>query len=145
LFSIPLGKPISKKKMRNLLKIVLLLDALITIGFGVFSWLSPLDTFGTIIAIPETNNSLELAILSSMSVLYILLGLIALIGIRANYPTIIWIGLLMLLRHSWLGTMKVMDIGEEWLIGNPYPDIIIHSFFAAFYLLGIYLMAKSRK
>lgn len=131
-------------KLKNLLKIIFFIDALITIGFGLYSWIAPIDTFGTIISIPETNNSLELAILSSMSILYVLLGLIALIGTKANYPIIIWIGLLMILRHSWLGTMKVSDIGEEWLIGNPYPDIIIHSLFTSLYVLALYITIRNK-
>lgn len=132
-------------KLKNLLKIIFFIDALITIGFGLYSWIAPMDTFGTIISIPETDNSLELAILSSTSILYVLLGLIALIGTKANYPTIIWIGLLMILRHSWLGTMKIIDIGKEWLIGNPYPDIIIHSIFTSFYVLALYVTIRNEK
>jgi hypothetical protein len=132
-------------KLNKLLKIIFLIDAVITLGFGLFSWISPEATFATLIAIPEPHESLILALLSSMSILYILLGLICLIGFSASFPVSLWIGILMVIRHAWIGSMKVMDIGKDWLIGNPYPDIMIHSFFVVAYLLTIYLVYKSQK
>lgn len=132
-------------KLKNLLKIVLLIDAIITLGFGLFSWLNPMDTFGTIVAIPETENALVLAILSSMSVLYMLLGLVCLIGFRANNSTSVWIAWLMVLRHIWLGIAKVFDSGAEWVIGNPYPDIVIHGCFFAVYFLAILGKQRAEK
>ncbi len=37
-------------------------------------------------------------------------------------------------------------MGEEWLIGNPYPDIILHSIFILLYSLAIfYTHLDSRK
>lgn len=125
------------------LKIILLIDAFITVVFGLYSWFSPINTFGTIISIPEVDNSLVLAILSTLSTLYILIGLIAFIGARAKYPEILWIGAIMILRHLWLGIMKFQDIGKEWLIGDPYPDIIIHGLFVLFYGLGVYLSIRN--
>jgi hypothetical protein len=126
------------------LKYILLIDAVITVGFGLYSWFDPINTFGTIISISDVENSPELAILSTVSILYVLIGLVAIIGAKAKYPTLQWIALLMILRHLWLGIMKFLDIGKEWLIGDPYPDIIIHSLFVLFYLLGIYLTIKYR-
>ena len=134
-----------KRVLQNLQKGTFLIDAIITIGFGFASWFSPHRTFGTILAIPETNESLILAILSSMSILYVLLGLVCVIGIKATYPLNLWLGGLMIIRHSWIGVMKIFDIGKEWLIGNPYPDILIHAIFFTLYLLGMYQTFKGWK
>lgn len=132
-------------KLNNFLKIIFIIDAIIAIGFGIYSWISPYETFGTLVSITESNESIVLALLSSLSILYILLGLVCVIGYKATYPVPLWIGALMILRHSWIGLMKVSDIGKEWLIGNPYPDIIIHGTFVLAYLLGIYITVRNKK
>lgn len=129
--------------VKNILKITFIVDAIIAIGFGVYSWFYPRATFGTIISIPETHSSEFLAILSSLSLFYILIGLTSLIGAKATFPINIWIGLLMIVRHLLEGVMKVTDIGKEWLIGNPYPDIIIHSVFTMVYVLAIDITYKN--
>ena len=132
-------------KSKSLLKITFLIDAIIAIGFGLYSWLFPQETFGTLFSIPEAHESLFFAILSSMSILYVLLGLVCLIGYKADYPVSVWLGYLMIFRHGWMGVMKMLDIGKEWLIGDPYPDIIIHSIFVVIYVLAIYLKVKAEK
>ena len=123
---------------KNILKVTFAIDAVIAVGFGLYSWFSPYETFGTIISIPEIHSSAFLGILSGLSLFYILIGLTSLIGIKSTFPINIWIGLLMMVRHSLEGIMKVFDIGKEWLIGNPYPDIFIHSVFIFLYILAIY-------
>ncbi|MGL5892397.1 MAG: hypothetical protein ACRC3B_21075 [Bacteroidia bacterium] len=124
--------------MKNSLKLIFIVDAIIAIGFGLYSWFSPLKTFGTILSVPEVGSSVFLAILSSLSLFYVLTGLTCLIGFKASAPVNSWIALLMIVRHLFEGIMKVFDIGEEWLIGNPYPDIIIHTVFIFAYLFAIY-------
>jgi hypothetical protein len=121
-----------KSIVNNVLKATFIVDAIMAIGFGLYSWFSPYETFGTIISIPEMDSAAFLAILSSISLFYILLGLTCLIGFKATFPISFWIGLLMICRHLLEGLMKISDIGKEWLIGNPYPDIIIHSIFAIY-------------
>ncbi len=129
----------------KLLRTVFLIDAIITVSFGLYSWLAPKATFGTIIAIPENNEPLTFAILSSLSIMYILVGLVSLIGFGSKPPTSLWIAGLLLLRHGWIGTLNILDIGKEWLIGNPYPDIVIHGMFAVCYITGIILILRSKK
>ncbi len=129
--------------VKNILKITFIIDAIIAVGFGLYSWFYPHATFGTIISIPETHSSEFLAIFSSLSLFYILIGLTSLIGAKATFPTNIWIGLLMIARHVLEGVLKIMDIGKEWLIGNPYPDIIIHSVFTIVYIWAIYFTYKN--
>jgi len=38
---------------------------------------------------------------------------------------------------SWIGLKGHGEIGSEWIIGNPWPDIIIHSLFVLLYLAAI--------
>ena len=114
---------------KKLLKITFVADAIIAIGFGLYSLLFPHETYGTIISIPETGASAFLGILSSLSLFYVLIGLTCLIGLKSPFPIAIWIGLLMVVRHILEMILKIFDIGKEWVIGNPYPDIIIHSVF----------------
>ncbi len=130
---------------KKLLKITFVADAIIAIGFGLYSLLFPHETYGTIISIPETGASAFLGILSSLSLFYVLIGLTCLIGLKSPFPIAIWIGLLMVVRHILEMILKIFDIGKEWVIGNPYPDIIIHSVFIFVYLLAIYLTYRKIK
>lgn len=97
------------RTVKNVLKATFIFDAIIAIGFGLYSWLYPHETFGTIISIPEINSSAFIAILSSLSLFYILIGLTCLIGFKASYPVNILIGLLMIVRHFLEGLMKIID------------------------------------
>ncbi|MCU0430101.1 MAG: hypothetical protein MUF42_09030 [Cytophagaceae bacterium] len=135
-----------KRLAKKLTILALLLDALLAIGFGLFSWIYPLHSFGSILAIPESDSSVFLSILSCLSLSYMLIGITCLIGIKATHPTQRWLSLLMILRHFLEGIIKLRDMGEEWLIGNPYPDIILHSIFILLYSLAIfYTHLDSRK
>ena len=132
------------KIFRNLLRITFLIDFLITFGFGLASWFSPEGIFGTIITIPQQSEHLILSLLSSISIFYILMGLVCLIGFKASYPINIWIGSIMILRHGWIGAIGIISLGneKEWFIGNPVPDIVIHSIFVLTYILGMYYLLK---
>lgn len=132
-----------KRKAKNILKIAFVLDAVIAIGFGLYSWFYPYETFGSIISIPEMGTSAFVAILASLSLFYVLIGLTCLIGFNASFPVNIWLGLLMTVRHLLEGIMKIFDMGKEWLIGNPYPDIIIHTVFIFLYILSISFIYKN--
>jgi hypothetical protein len=134
-----------KKTVKNILRVTFLLDAVIAVGFGLYSWLFPRETFGTIISIPELHSSAFLAILASLSGFYILFGLTCLIGVKSTFPINIWIGVLMLVRHFLEGVLKIGDIGKDWLIGNPYPDLIIHSAFLVLYAVAIFYTHKDNK
>jgi len=133
-----------KQVAKHTLGIILLIDALIAVGFGLLSWIYPHQTFGTIIAIPETDSALFTSVFSILSIFYILIGLTCLIGFMAKSPVNVWIGLLMIVRHALEGIMKIVDMDKEWQIGNPYPDIIIHSVFIVMYAVGIYFIRRQR-
>ena len=113
------------------MRITLLTDIVITFGFGLAAWFSPKGTFGTIISIPQQSETLISSFLSSLSIFYILIGLVCLIGFKASYPINIWISTVIILRHIWIGALGFLGLGyeKEWAIGNPVPDIIIHFVF----------------
>ena len=135
------------KIFKNLMRTTLLIDFLITFGFGLAAWFSPNGIFGTIISIPPQSETLILSLLSSLSIFYILIGLVCLIGLKASFPINIWIGAVMILRHGWIGAKGILGLGneKEWLIGNPVPDIIIHSIFVFAYIIGIYYLIRQSK
>ncbi len=134
------------KIFKNLLRTTLFFDFLITFGFGLASWFFPKETFGTILSIPLQSEALILSLLSSLSIFYILTGLVCLIGFKASFPINSWIGATMMLRHSWIGVVGILGLGteKEWLIGNPIPDIVIHSIFVLAYIMGIFYLIKQK-
>lgn len=129
----------------NILNVAFLLDAIIAIGFGLYSWFYPHQTFGTMLSIPANNAPAFVAILSSLSLFYVVIGVMCLVGFKASFPANVWIGLVMIGRHVLEGLMKITDIGKEWLIGNPYPDIIIHAVFVLVYALAVYVTYKNSR
>lgn len=131
--------------MKKSLRITFIIDGIIAIAFGIFSWIFPFKTFGTIISIPEAHTSIFLSILSGLSLFYLVTGIICLIGFKSTFPVNLWIALLMLSRHFFEGAIKISDIGKTWLIGNPYQDIIIHSLFVLAYSLGIFYTYRIKK
>ncbi|UTW62569.1 hypothetical protein KFE98_21655 [bacterium SCSIO 12741] len=126
------------------LNTLLLIDLIMALGFGLFSWFFPLETFGTLIDIPEAHTSLILALFASQSIFYVLLGLVCWIGIRVPYPVGLWIGCLIAFRHAVVGFAKWGDVGKEWLIGNPYPDLIIHATLFWAYTLALWITYQQR-
>ena len=134
-----------KRIFGNLLKITLFLDFLITFGFGLVSWFFPHETFGTILLIPQTSEPLTLAILSSLSTFYVLTSLVCFIGIKASFPVNIWIAGIMIIRHLWIGMTGIRDMNQDWIIGNPYPDIIIHSGFVLVYIVACFYLIRLKE
>lgn len=126
-----------RKNFKNILKITLFVDFLITCGFGLISWLYPNETFGTIINIPENENAVFYALLANHSISYMLIGLVCLIGVKSNHPINSWIGMIMLFRHLVINILGIMNMDKEWIIGNPYHDIVIHTLFVVVYIIGI--------
>jgi hypothetical protein len=53
----------------------------------------------------------------------------------------------MIFRHAWIGGIGILDLGktEDFFIGDPIPDIVIHSIFVVSYVIGItYLMSQNK-
>lgn len=123
-------------KKGTFLNFVLYVDFFVTFAFGIVSWLFPYSTFGTILAIGEVANPLLLSVLSSLSVFYILIGIACFIATQMPQPQKIWFAYLMILRHAWIGIVGFQNVNQDWIIGNPWPDIFIHSAFVLCYLAG---------
>jgi hypothetical protein len=132
------------KVFSNWIRITLFIDFLITFGFGVVSWISLQETFGTLFSNSSMNSSLILSLLSSLSLFYILIGLVCFIGFKSKFPFNNWVAAIMTLRHGWIGITSIagLSIKKEWFVGNPYPDIIIHLIFVCAYFIGIYFSIK---
>ena len=116
------------------LNIVLYVDYFITFVFGVVSWLFPYSTYGTIVSLAETGTPLTLSAFSSLSLFYIFLGIACFIAAKTPNPQKYWFALLMLLRHGWIGIIGVSNAHQDWIIGNPWHDIVIHSVFVLAYI-----------
>lgn len=129
------------------LKAILFIDFLITFGFGIVSWISPQGTFGTLFSNSVMNSSFVLSLLANLSLFYILIGLVCLIGFKSKFPFNCWVATIMTLRHGWIGITAIVGLSteKEWQIGNQYPDIIIHLIFICAYLIGIYITIKLNK
>lgn len=124
----------------TLLAAVLVLDGLLALGFGLASWWAPMATFGTIVDIRGAGApGLVLAALSSLSILYVVVGLVCLVA--ATLPPVYRrrLALVMAVNHAWAGAKGLHEVGQAWLIGNPWPDIAIHSTLVVAYALLVTL------
>lgn len=130
--------------MKRGLTVVFWIDAIGAVAFGIYSWICPLETFGTVLEIPKEHVNEFLSVFSALSLFYILVGMVCIICARSIFQVHFWIGLVMLIRHLFEGLLKLKDIGEDWLIGNPYPDLVIHSLFVAAYAVTLYVAYKNR-
>lgn len=135
------------KLKKVLLSATLFIDFLITTGFGVFSWLSPESTYGTLISIGQLDKELILSLLKSLSFFYVIMGLTCFVGFKSPYPYKVWISFVMIIRHGYLGIMGVLslDVQKDWIIGSLTPDIVVHGIFVLLYSLGITGLVKGQK
>ena len=132
-------------KNKSLLTIIFYIDFAITFCFGMVSWLYPHATFGTIVLLEDSGPSLTLALLSTLSIFYVFIGLFCLVGARTPFPYNNWIALVMVVRHSWTGVAGILGAENEWIIGNPWQDVIIHAVFISFYLFSMFLTIRKDK
>lgn len=119
----------------KLLSVVLVIDGLVSLGFGLASWFAPQATLGTILAIKGADDTgLLMAALRTLSQMYVLLGVIGLVCAAAPLVHRIRFALVLALGHLAMELKGFSEIGRHWLIGNPWPDIVIHSAFVVAYL-----------
>jgi len=126
------------------LNFVLYVDFFITFVFGVVSWLFPYSTYGNIVSLSETGTPLTLSAFSSLSLFYIFLGIACFIAAKTPNPQKYWFALLMMLRHGWAGIIGISNAHQDWIIGNPWLDVVIHSVFVFAYIGVITLHHKHR-
>lgn len=130
---------------RILMRILLLTDGLISSLFGVFSYLFPEQTFGTLFRIDAVSKPLTLVLLEYTSVFYILLGIICFAGMVMNEQSQAILSIIMIIRHSIFCLLGVVQIGKDWLIGNPYYDVVIQLTFISLYVLALLWWKVNRK
>jgi hypothetical protein len=120
----------------KLLSIVLLIDGVVSLGFGLASWFAPYATLGTIVAIQGAgSDSLIISALGALSLMYMLLGVIYLLSAALPLAHRIRFALVLALGHLAMELKGLNEIGRDWLIGNPWPDVVIHSAFVIAYLV----------
>ena len=119
----------------KILSIVLLVDGMLSIGFGLASWFAPHATFGTIVSIKGAqDDGLLMSALGAISLMYVLLGLIYLVSAALPISHRIRFALVLALGHLAMELKGFSEIGRDWLIGNPWSDIVIHTAFVIAYL-----------
>lgn len=126
-------RPLTSQKV---LSAILIVDGLILLGFGIASWLAPYSTFGTLVDLSGAeDHSLVVAILSSLSIFYVLIGLACFLAAVLAPPHKDRFAALMVIGHVFTGLKGYGEVGREWLVGSPWPDIVIHSVFVCAYSL----------
>lgn len=115
---------------------MLLIDGVVSLGFGLASWFAPHATLGTIVAIKGVeSDSLIMSALGALSLMYVLLGTICLVSAALPLAHRIRFALVLALGHLATELKGLNEIGRDWLIGNPWPDVVIHSVFVIAYLV----------
>ena len=88
----------------SVLSVVLSIDALLSIGFGIASYFLPMSTYGTILDLRETHEgSLMLAVLGSLSVFYVLIGAICVLAAFMRPPHDVRVAAVVIVQHVWIG------------------------------------------
>jgi hypothetical protein len=131
-----LGRP-------SVLSVVLAVDALLSIAFGMVSYFSQSSTYATIIDLGGMReDSLMSAVLGSLSVFYVVIGALCLCAAFMHPPHDVRVASVMIAQHVWIGARGLHDAGREWIVGNPWPDVIIHSVLVTVYCVGITLRLR---
>ena len=113
----------------------MLIDGVVSLGFGLASWFAPHATLGTIVAIEGAeSDSLIISALGALSLMYVLLGVVCLVSAALPLAHRIRFALVLALGHLATELKGLNEIGRDWLIGNPWPDVVIHSVFVLAYL-----------
>jgi hypothetical protein len=122
----------------GLVSSVLAIDAVLSLGFGFASFISPHSTYATIVdlrAVPD--DSLVMSILGGHSVFYVVIGAVCLLAAFMPSPHDLRVAAVMMLQHAWIGLRGASHMNREWIVGDPWPDLIIHSLFVIAYSTGI--------
>lgn len=128
-----------------MLSAVFMIDGILRVGFGAASLVTPRSTFGTIVNLTDVKDgSLVLATLSSLSALYVLIGLVCVLAMFMSSPHKSRLAMLMAAFHGWGALKGYQTITQEWLVGSPWPDIVIHSVFVCAYALLVLSMWTQR-
>ena len=122
----------------GLVSVVLAIDAVLSLGFGLVSYLSPQSTYATIVdlrAVPD--DSLVMSILGGLSVFYVVMGAVCLLAAFMPSPHDLGVAAVMMVQHVWIGLRGADQMNRAWIVGDPWPDLIIHALFVIAYSTGI--------
>ena len=127
----------------SVLAITLAVDGLLSCVFGMVSYFSATSTYATIIDLSGMHkDSLMAAVLGSLSVFYVVIGALCLLAAFMQTPHNVRVASVMVGMHVWVGVRALHDAGREWIVGNPWPDVIIHALFMVGYLIAISLRLR---
>jgi hypothetical protein len=127
-----------------MLAIILTLDGLLSLGFGLASYFSATSTYATIIDLNGMReDSLMAAVLGSLSVFYVVIGALCVLAAFMQPPHNVRVASVLVAMHVWIGLRGLRDAGREWIVGNPWSDLIIHSLFVVCYSIAIYLRLRA--
>jgi hypothetical protein len=122
----------------GLVSVVLTIDAVLSLGFGFVSYVSPHSTYATIVdlrAVPD--DSLVMSILGSLSVFYVVIGAVCLLAAFTPSPHDVGVAVVMMGQHVWIGLRGADQMSRAWIVGDPWPDLIIHALFVIAYSTGV--------
>lgn len=129
----------------SVLAIVLAVDGLLSSAFGLASYFSVATTYATIVDLSGMHeNSLIAAVLGSLSVFYVVMGALCLLAAFMQRPHDVRVAAVMAAMHVWVGARGLHDAGREWVVGNPWHDIVIHAVFVIGYFIAIALRLRQR-
>ena len=118
-----------------LLSTAIAVDGILFAGFGLVSWIAPLETFGTIIDMSGIDDrSLTHAILASLSLFYAMIGFLCFVAASTTTPHKLLFAAVLAIGHIFVAIKGYNEIDQMWLIGDPWADIIIHSIFISVYI-----------
>jgi hypothetical protein len=127
----------------SVLAIILAVDGLLSCVFGMVSYFSATSTYATIIDLSGMHeDSLMAAVLGSLSVFYVVIGALCLLAAFMRPPHDVRVAAVMVAMHVWIGARGLHDASREWIIGNPWHDLIIHSLFVVGYVIAIALRRR---
>lgn len=129
-------KPCSRTAaVTRFLTFVFAADAFISISFGLASAFVPLSIYSTIVDLRgQTVDSLPVATLVSLSWAEVFLGLVCVIACFVPGRAKAALAGVMALRHGVIGFKKVGELSALWLVGNPWPDLVIHGSFVVLFV-----------
>ena len=128
-----------------MLNAAIALDGMLFSGFGIATLVAPIAVFGTIADLTGAEyGTLARALMSSLSIFYILIGLLCFVAVSSSLKSRRHFGLAMSIGHICTAWKGYSEIGQNWLIGDPWPDIVIHISFVVAYLILFYFTRTGR-
>ena len=131
--------------MQTAFPIITSLDALLSVGFGLSMFFFPESTIGTMVKLPsDYNHSLTSALVQHLSIQYCMTAPLVWCSYSNDRGRRIKLALCLLTQHLVIGIKCCLEMKRNWIIGNPWHDIVIHSAFTAAYSAFLISNYKNR-